>query len=117
MTAPTPEHSPETLPAEYGLFVRRGPQPDTAYPLNKEVINIGRDESNDITIDDIEISRFHARIIRQEGAYKLIDLDSMNGTYVEGQKLSKAHSLSLGEKIGVGESVLLSFEKWPPASS
>lgn len=104
--------APLILPTEYGLIVRRGPQPETTYPLNKGVINIGRDESNDITIDDIEISRFHARILRQEGVYRLIDLDSMNGTYVEGKKLAKAHTLSEGEKIGIGESVLLSFEKW-----
>ena len=99
---------------EYLLVVQRGPNPEMKYTINKDTVTIGRDEANDISIDDIEISRFHARIIRTDGGYSLIDLDSMNGTYISGEQLRKSAMLVDGDRIGVGESVVLSFEKKLP---
>lgn len=97
--------------AEYCLVIYRGPNPETRFPLAKALITIGRDETNDIFIDDAEVSRFHARVILTErGGYELVDLDSMNGCFHNGQRV-KQGMLSAGDRIGVGESVILSFEK------
>lgn len=100
-----------TQMVEYCLVVRRGPNPDMVYWLDKDTLTIGRDEQNDIRIDDIEISRFHARVMRTEQGYSLIDMESMNGTYIGGELLEKSHPLTEGDLIGIGESVVLSFEK------
>src|SRR3954452_14907198 len=48
----------------FRLIVRRGPQPNQVYDLNKDIITIGRDITNDITINDPEVSRHHLRFTR-----------------------------------------------------
>ncbi|MGV2435424.1 MAG UNVERIFIED_CONTAM: FHA domain-containing protein [Anaerolineae bacterium] len=57
----------------FRLVMRRGPQPNQAYELNKDVITIGRDITNDIVINDPEVSRHHLRFTRTEDGYTLED--------------------------------------------
>lgn len=59
-------------------------------PTDKDVIAIGRGQDNDIVIDAPQISRHHARLIRSNGELWLEDLDSANGTFVEGQRIKRA---------------------------
>ena len=68
------------------------------FPIDKDKFRIGRDPENDIVIDDEMISSFHAEIIRIEYEYILIDLDSVNGTFLNGKRIHK-HSLSNGDKL------------------
>jgi pSer/pThr/pTyr-binding forkhead associated (FHA) protein len=71
----------------YQLVVNSGPNIGKVYPLTQSEIVIGRDPTNDIVINDAEVSRKHARLMLQAGSYVLEDLGSTNGTYVGGQKL------------------------------
>ncbi|QED27888.1 FHA domain-containing protein [Microvenator marinus] len=59
-------------------------------PTDKDVITIGRGQDNDIVIDAPQISRHHARLIRAHGELWLEDLDSANGTFVDGKKIKRA---------------------------
>jgi len=94
----------------FRLIVRRGPQPNQIYDLNKDIITLGRDITNDIVINDPEVSRHHGRLTRGGGGYTLEDLGSTNGTFVGGQRLTGARPLSGGDVIGLGETVTLSYE-------
>jgi pSer/pThr/pTyr-binding forkhead associated (FHA) protein len=94
----------------FRLIVRRGPQPNQTYDLNKDIITIGRDITNDIVINDPEVSRHHLRFSRGARGYSLEDLGSTNGTFINGQRLSGAKPLNNGDMLGLGETVTLGYE-------
>ena len=94
----------------FRLIVRRGPQPNQIYELNKDIITLGRDITNDIVINDPEVSRHHCRMTRGGGGYTLEDLGSTNGTFVNGQRLTGARPLAGGDMVGLGETVTLGYE-------
>jgi pSer/pThr/pTyr-binding forkhead associated (FHA) protein len=92
------------------LVVRRGPQPNQTYDLNKDVVALGRDITNDIVINDPEVSRHHCRLTRTPAGYTMEDLGSTNGTFVNGQRLAAIRQLMNGDMIGLGETVTLIYE-------
>ncbi len=94
----------------FRLIVRRGPQPNQIYELSKDVISLGRDITNDIVINDPEVSRHHIKLTRGGGGYTLEDLGSTNGTFINGQRLTGARPLSGSDMVGLGETVTLSYE-------
>lgn len=96
--------------SNFRLIVRRGPQPNQIYDLNKGIITIGRDITNDIVINDPEVSRHHCRLTQGGGGYTIEDLGSTNGTFVNGQRLTGARPLSHGDMLGLGETVTLAYE-------
>ncbi|HEY3343648.1 MAG TPA: FHA domain-containing protein [Anaerolineaceae bacterium] len=97
---------PET---SYLLVMNAGPTPGKEYPLDKNEVFIGRDLTNDIVINDAEVSRRHARLVAQAGGYILEDLGSTNGTFVNGQRLMGPYILRAGETVTLGEHVSLAF--------
>jgi ABC-type multidrug transport system ATPase subunit len=64
-------------------------------------MTIGRDPANDVVLDDPNVSRFHAEVVPSDGAVELRDLDSRNGTRLDGRLVSRA-PLGTGSEIGVG---------------
>jgi pSer/pThr/pTyr-binding forkhead associated (FHA) protein len=94
----------------FQIVLRSGPTPGKTFPLVKSELFIGRDLSNDIVINDPEISRRHARIYIQNGGFVLEDLGSTNGSPVSGQRLVSPYTLHPGEVITLGERITLSFE-------
>lgn len=98
-------------PQPYQLAMRSGPNPGQIFDLYKNEIYLGRDVSNDIVINDPEVSRKHARITAQAGGYVLEDLGSTNGTYINGQRLMGPHMLRSGEVIMLGENVSLVIQE------
>lgn len=71
------------------------------FPLDGEDLAIGRRPENDIHIDNLSVSGRHARVMTIAGSSFLEDLDSTNGTFVNGKKISK-HPLSDGDLITIG---------------
>src|SRR5439155_19823393 len=83
--------------------------------IDKRRVVIGRAKECDIQVHDANVSRQHAEV-RQEGtAFWLVDLDSTNGTEVNGQREQRA-KLDDGDKITVGSTELL-FEAAVPRSA
>jgi len=82
----------------------------TTYPLEKAESYIGRDLTNDIVINDPEVSRRHARIYIQGPNFIIEDLGSTNGTSINGQRIVGAHVLRPGELVMFGEHISLLFE-------
>jgi ABC-type multidrug transport system ATPase subunit/pSer/pThr/pTyr-binding forkhead associated (FHA) protein/ABC-type multidrug transport system permease subunit len=75
-----------------------------AFPAGR--LTIGRDPSNDVALDDPNVSRFHAEVVRAGDAVELRDLGSRNGTRVDGSPVRRA-TLSPGSEIGIGPYRLL----------
>lgn len=91
------------------LVMIQGPQPGEAFVLDKEVITLGRAPTNDIVIAEPQVSRQHARIMRQDDALVIEDLGSTNGTFVNGMRLVGPHVLLGGDVIGLGDAVRFTY--------
>jgi hypothetical protein len=101
----------------YRLVMAQGPTPGKVYELVKDILTVGRDVSNDIVVNDAEVSRHHSRLTRQVGGYMIEDLSSTNGTFVNGQRLIGPRPLSRGDQIGLGETVVFGYEQLASAES
>ncbi|GAB4521738.1 MAG: hypothetical protein Fur0018_02550 [Anaerolineales bacterium] len=99
----------QTQVPEFQFTMRTGPAPGKIFELNQPEISIGRDVSNDFIINDVEISRRHARLYLQGTQYIIEDLGSTNGTFINGQRLSGPHVLRSGDVVLLGENVTLVF--------
>ena len=88
------------------LFVIRGVDQGTRFELDQPVVGIGRDSSNVVKLHDTEISRRHAEIIRADDSYTVVDLESSNGTFVNGQRISQ-HRLDSGDHLQIGKTLIL----------
>lgn len=100
--------SPEELEGGRGvLVVKRGPNAGSKFFLDSETTEIGRNPDSDIFLDDITVSRRHAEITRKEGeGVKLNDVGSLNGTYVNKERVEEAE-LRSGDEIQVGKFKLI----------
>jgi pSer/pThr/pTyr-binding forkhead associated (FHA) protein len=90
------------------LLVLEGPLKGREFQVTKEPFMIGRDRTNDIIIEDPLISRKHASIYFRDGRYRVKDLDSTNGTFLNGEKVSDAR-LNDKDKIQIAQTVLQFF--------
>jgi len=95
----------------YQITIRSGPTPGKTFPLEREEIFLGRDQVNDITISDPEVSRRHARFIMQDENILVEDLGSTNGTFLNGERISTLQQLRPGDVISLGENIVVVFEK------
>jgi hypothetical protein len=73
------------------------------YALLKDEVSIGRGEDNDVVIPHPSVSRAHARLVRRDGHYELMDLNSTNGSFVEGRKVQGAALLNDGSELKLGD--------------
>ena len=96
--------------SQFQLIMRSGPTPGASFTLEGDQLTVGRDATNEIVINDAEISRRHARLTFQGGKYVLEDLGSTNGTFVNGQRLAGPRVLKAGEVVQFGEQIMLVFE-------
>ncbi|MHC1740793.1 MAG: FHA domain-containing protein [Anaerolineaceae bacterium] len=94
----------------YKLVLQSGPNAGTEFPLEKDELYLGRDVNNDITINDAEVSRRHARFSRQGENYIYEDLGSTNGSFILGQRVAAPTLLLPGTTITIGERVLINFK-------
>lgn len=85
-----------------GLLVKRGPNPGYRIELAAATITVGRASSCDLILDDVTVSRPHAALCRLEnGEYAITDTGSLNGTYVNGSRVSD-RVLADGDEIQIG---------------
>jgi pSer/pThr/pTyr-binding forkhead associated (FHA) protein len=96
------------------LKLIEGGEPGEEFFLIGDETTIGRLESNDLVVSHAFVSGNHARIFKSGDGYKLIDLGSSNGTYVNGNKINSPYSLKSGDVIGLGLSVKLEFVQPEP---
>ena len=73
---------------------------------DKAEITIGRNPTNDIHIDNLGVSKQHAKIIRQDGAYLIEDLNSTNGTFINDKRVARA-VLNENAEIHIGKHSLI----------
>jgi transcriptional regulator with GAF, ATPase, and Fis domain len=101
------------------LLVLSGPLKDSTIPLSEDELTIGRDASNGIAVTDPSVSRKHCLISRQDGGFRVRDLDSRNGTLVNGTGVEEQW-LQHEDQISAGDSsflFLLEEEEVAPAPS
>ena len=95
----------------YQLVVRKGPRPGQVFPLTLDTITIGRDPLSDIVLNDPEISRHHAKILRQGDGYELQDMGSTNGSFVDGKRMGgDPIALQPGQVVMLGSNVTLIYQ-------
>jgi pSer/pThr/pTyr-binding forkhead associated (FHA) protein len=88
------------------LLVRRGPNAGSRYVLDHAVVTLGRHPDSRVFLDDITVSRRHAEIRRTESGYELVDVGSLNGTYLNRERVERA-PLTDGDLIQVGKFKLM----------
>ncbi|MBM3713513.1 MAG: FHA domain-containing protein, partial [Actinobacteria bacterium] len=91
-----------------GLIVLKGPIIGEKFFLKKPSLSIGRRSDSDILLDDITVSRNHAVIEKINNEYVIKDLESLNGTYLNGKIISKSR-LNNGDRIQIGKYIFLFF--------
>jgi hypothetical protein len=91
------------------LLMVDGPAAGKRFFLESGVLLIGRDEGNDVVIPERQVSRRHASISHEEDSYILRDLDSKNGTFLNGQELAGPHALQDGDEIQIAYCCKLTF--------
>lgn len=78
------------------------------YPLLADVVTIGRDKSCAVLIgEDTRASRKHAQILRRGPIFLLEDLNSSNGVFVNGARISGPHELRVGDRVEIGTQVFV----------
>lgn len=90
------------------LISTRGAVSGSRYLLDEDEITVGRNPRADILLDDSTVSRSHAVFRRVNGAYSVIDAGSLNGTYVNRQRVDQKQ-LNNGDEIMIGKFRLVYF--------
>ncbi|HYH84466.1 MAG TPA: sigma 54-interacting transcriptional regulator [Pyrinomonadaceae bacterium] len=98
------------------LAVVAGPLKDTAFELGEEDVSVGRESSNLVSIPDSLLSRRHCLVRREGAGHKLVDLDSLNGTFVNGKPV-RERLLEHGDRISIGETRLVFLQHDSDASA
>ncbi len=90
------------------LVVKRGQNAGSQFVLEKDVTTAGRHPESDIFLDDITVSRRHAEIRRKEGKFYIYDMGSLNGTYVNRDRVDHT-PLAGGDELQIGKFKLMFF--------
>jgi pSer/pThr/pTyr-binding forkhead associated (FHA) protein len=99
----------DELPEGMGLLVvKRGPNAGSKFLLDADVTRAGRHPDSDIFLDDITVSRRHAEVTRRDQGYVLRDVGSLNGTYLNRERIDEA-PLGNGDEVQIGKFKLVFF--------
>ena len=82
--------------------MRRGPNAGARFLLDHDVTTSGRHPDSDIFLDDVTVSRRHAEFHRESGVFTVRDVGSLNGTYVNRERVESA-TLSNGDEVQIGK--------------
>ncbi|GAA2981041.1 glycogen accumulation regulator GarA [Actinokineospora diospyrosa] len=93
----------DALPAGSALLVvKRGPNAGSRFLLDRDTTSAGRHPDSDIFLDDVTVSRRHAEFRREGGEFVVIDVGSLNGTYVNREPVDQA-VLAGGDEVQIGK--------------
>ena len=102
---------PDGLIAGPVLLIRTGGgREGEVIALGVDVLTIGRSPHSDLFLDDVTVSRHHARIILDDAGFTVEDLNSLNGTYVNRRRIER-HQLSDGDELQIGKFKLAFLEQ------
>ena len=105
----------DALPAGHALLVvQRGPSAGSRFLLYTDVVGAGRPPDSEIFLDDVTVSRRHAEFRRSGTGYSVSDVGSLNGTYVNRERVEAA-TLSNGDEVQIGKFRLVFFAGHPTA--
>jgi hypothetical protein len=99
-----PDHAGvEALPPDTALLVvKRGPNAGSRFLLDNDTTTAGRHPESDIFLDDVTVSRRHAEFYRRGAQFSVRDVGSLNGTYVNRERIDEA-GLSGGDEVQIGK--------------
>jgi pSer/pThr/pTyr-binding forkhead associated (FHA) protein len=104
---PYPDIAAESLPPGAGLLVVvRGPNAGSRFLLDDDFTSTGRHPDSDIFLDDVTVSRRHAEFYRQGDRFSVRDVGSLNGTYVNRERIEEAELFG-GDEVQIGKFRLL----------
>src|SRR3954453_12334242 len=102
----------------YKLIIEDDEGKTTVVPLIRDEITIGRKEGNTIRLTERNVSRRHAKLLKQNGAVYIEDLSSYNGIKVNGDRISGRAPINEGDRIQIGDYQLaLKLDKQQAAGS
>ena len=84
------------------LVVKRGPNAGSRFLLDQATTSAGRHPDSDIFLDDVTVSRRHAEFRSEGGSFTVVDVGSLNGTYVNREPVDAA-SLANGDEVQIGK--------------
>jgi hypothetical protein len=100
---PVPEIDRSEFSPDQGLLVvPHGPKAGARYALDRDTVRLGRHPESDIFLDDITVSRRHAEVHREGVRYRVRDVGSLNGTYVNRDRVDD-RELTDGDEVQVGK--------------
>ena len=102
-----PRPAPAGAPPLASLLVKSGSLKNQRFPVRTPVFNIGRADYNDIVLPDPSVSTAHAKLQRREGVWVVVDLDSTNGTFVDGERVKGESPLAPGALLRLGDMQLV----------
>lgn len=88
------------------LEILSGPQQGRMLRLEKDRVTIGRHASSDLPVESSSVSRFHTQLVREDGRWFVEDMQSNNGTFVNGRRVEGRVALHDGEQIHLGNVVI-----------
>jgi pSer/pThr/pTyr-binding forkhead associated (FHA) protein len=97
-----PSPQSELEPGQALLVVQRGPNAGSKFLIDKDVTTAGRHPESDIFLDDVTVSRRHAEFRRTDGKFSVHDGGSLNGTYVNRQRVEDTE-LANGDELQIGK--------------
>ena len=99
----------DALPAGHALLVvQRGPSAGSRFLLDSDLVTAGRHPDSEIFLDDVTVSRRHAEFRRSGGGYTVTDVGSLNGTYVNRDRIDEVE-LQDGDEVQIGKYRLVYF--------
>ncbi|MGO4202274.1 FHA domain-containing protein [Rhodococcus sp. TAF43] len=102
-TAEAPVSGVEGLPAGSALLVvKRGPNAGSRFLLDQPTTSAGRHPDSDIFLDDVTVSRRHAEFRQDDDEFQVVDVGSLNGTYVNREPVDSA-VLANGDEVQIGK--------------
>lgn len=93
----------EVPPGASVLLVVRGPNDGATFLLDQESVTAGRHPQSDIFLDDVTVSRHHAKVTERGGHHWVADLNSLNGTYVNRTLIDGEVALRHGDEVQIGK--------------